>query len=447
MAASLLEPRGDAPVNPDALLVRAIGLRQLTATIFNYTVGSGIFALPAVVVAQLGGAAPLAYLLCALLMALVVLTFAEAGSRVSASGGPYAYVEAGLGPFAGFVAGVLNLLADVSAAGAVSMLLAGTFARLLGAAGPVSERLIVIVVVAGLAALNVRGVRHGTRLIEVATAAKLVPLLLFVVVGAFFVQPANLAWGTVPGARDVTRTAAVLIFAFTGIEAALQPSGEVRDAHRTVPRATMLALGAVTLLYLAVQLVALGVLGPALASDQVTPLATAAGRAAGAAGRALLLAGATISMFGWLSGSLMATPRGLFAFARDGFLPRRLAAVHPAFRTPHLAIATNAVLVLALALTGSFARLAVLSALATLGVYLLVALCVPALRRRGIRAEGAPFVLPGGATIPALAVLVILWITSQSVGARELVAFGVTLVAALVLWAVRARMSAVRPAP
>ena len=225
MAASLLEPRGDAPVNPDALLVRAIGLRQLTATIFNYTVGSGIFALPAVVVAQLGGAAPLAYLLCALLMALVVLTFAEAGSRVSASGGPYAYVEAGLGPFAGFVAGVLNLLADVSAAGAVSMLLAGTFARLLGAAGPVSERLIVIVVVAGLAALNVRGVRHGTRLIEVATAAKLIPLLLFVVVGAFFVQPANLAWGTVPGARDVTRTAAVLIFAFTGIEAALQPSG------------------------------------------------------------------------------------------------------------------------------------------------------------------------------------------------------------------------------
>jgi APA family basic amino acid/polyamine antiporter len=305
----------DRRANPDSLLVRGLGIRQLTATIFNHTVGSGIFVLPAFAVAQLGTAAPLAYLVCALVMLLVVLVFAEAGSRVTATGGPYAYVEIGLGPFFGFAAGILLAASQIAAAGAISMLLGQSLARLAGLTHPAWPGAIVLALVVTLAAVNIRGLAWGARVVEIFTAAKLVPLLFFVLAGVFFISPPNLHWATVPTVTQVATTTGTLIFAFTGIETALMPSGEVRDPTRTVPRAAMLALGAATLLYLSVQAVALGILGPALASDTVAPLATAAGKFAGRTGSAVLLAGASISMFGWLTGSILAGPRALFAMA------------------------------------------------------------------------------------------------------------------------------------
>ncbi len=330
--------------------MRALGVRQLTATIFNHTVGSGIFVLPAFAVVQLGSAAPVAYLVCAAVMALVVLMFAEAGSRVTITGGPYAYVEVGLGPFFGFAAGILLAVSQISAAGAIAMLLAESVARLLGLTGAGWPAAIVVLFVCGLAAVNIRGVSRGARVIEVFTAAKLVPLLFFVVVGAFFISPANLRWDALPAAGQVATTVGTLIFAFTGIETALMPSGEVKDPTRTVPRAAMLALGAATLLYLAVQAVGLGVLGTALGDDKVAPLASATATFAGSTGAALVLAGASVSMFGWLTGSILAGPRALFALARDGFLPHGLAAVHPRFHTPHVAILAYGVLAIAISL-------------------------------------------------------------------------------------------------
>ena len=277
------------------------------------------------------------------------------------------------------------------------------------------------------------------RVVETFTVAKLVPLLFFIVVGAFFVSPANLHWAAVPSAGKVASTAGTLIFAFTGIEGALLPSGEVRDPARTVPWAAMLALGCATLLYLAVQEVALGVMGPALADDTVAPLSSAAAAFAGRAGRTLLLVGATVSMFGWLTGSILAGPRGLFALARDGFLPRQVAAVHPRFRTPHVAIATYATLALVLALSGTFERLAVVSNLAALGLYFLCAIAAWVLRRRGVRGEGEPFRMPGGATVPVVACLLITWVVSQTITRREFVAFGIVLAASVVAYALRRR--------
>ncbi len=423
--------------DPDGLLVRGLGLRQLTANIFNYTVGSGIFVLPALVVAQLGPAAPLAYLLCALVMGLVVLVFAEAGSRVTVTGGPYAYVATALGPLPGLIAGALLTLVDVAAAGAVVTVLAGSLARLLGVSGAIWQAAFVIVFVAGLALVNIRGVRWGARVIEVSTLAKLAPLLFLVAVGAFFVVPARLSWPGLPAPREVAHTSGTLIFAFAGIEAALLPSGEVRDPARTIPRAAILALSFVTLLYLAVQAVALGVLGPALAGDKVAPLANVAGAFAGRAGATLLLAGASISMFGFLTGTLLAGPRGLFALARDGFLPRAVASVHPRFHTPYVAIALYGVLALALALSGTFETLAVLSNLAALGLYFLAAIAVWVLRRRGVRGEREPFRMPGGATVPVLACAAIAWIITQTITRPELIAFAVLLGACVVVYALR----------
>ena len=324
--------------NPDQLLVRGIGLRALTASIFNYTVGSGIFVLPALVVAQLGTAAPLAYLLCAAIMVLIVLIFAEAGSRVAATGGPYAYIETALGPLVGLIAGVLLTITDIAAAGAVSNVLGNSIARLLGWNAAFAPGLITATIIVGLAFVNVRGVKSGARLVEVSTVAKLIPLLLFVGVGVFFISPDNLAMDSVPPLKEITSTAGILFFAFAGIEAALLPSGEVRDSARNIPKAAIIALGITTLLYLSVQAVALGLLGPALADDRVAPLATAAQTFGGRPAFMLLLVGATVSMFGWMTGSMLAGPRGMFALARDGFLPRPIAKVHDRFRTPYIAM-------------------------------------------------------------------------------------------------------------
>ena len=428
-----------APDDPDRLLVRVLGVRQLTANIFNHTVGSGIFVLPAFAVLQLGSAAPVAYLVCAAVMALVVLMFAEAGSRVTITGGPYAYVEIGLGPFFGFAAGILLAVSQISAAGAIAMLLAESVARLLGLAGAGWPAAIVVLFVCGLAAVNIRGVSRGARVIEIFTAAKLVPLLFFVVVGAFFISPANLRWDALPAAGQVATTVGTLIFAFTGIETALMPGGEVRDPTRTVPRAAILALGGATLLYLAVQAVGLGVLGTALGDDTVAPLATAAGTFSGSKGAALVLAGASVSMFGWLTGSILAGPRALFALARDGFLPHRLAAVHPRFHTPHIAIAVYGVIAIAISLTSTYQQLAVLSNLASFGVYILGAFAVWRLRVRNVRTDKPPFLMPGGMTIPILACVAIGWIAVQTVTLREALALGGVFSLSLVVYLVRRR--------
>ena len=193
--------------------------------------------------------------------------------------------------------------------------------------------------------VNMRGVALGARLNAVATVAKLLPLLLIAVGGLFLVRGEHLTVAVWPSAADVARTSLLLVFAFAGVESALVPSGEVRDTARTVPRAIALAMLGTTALYIALQVSAQGILGDALGRAS-TPLADAAGAAFGGWARALLLAGAAISMFGYLGGMTLSVPRIVFALARDGYLPRALATVHPVHRTPHAAIVVQTVLAL-----------------------------------------------------------------------------------------------------
>src|SRR6185437_5548193 len=237
---------------------------------------------------------------------------------VSAPGGLYAYIETAFGPFSGFLSGVLFWCSQTVASAAVAMVFVGSLAALTPA----------------LAALNIRGVRSGISVGETLTAAKLLPLILLVVVGAFFVRPVNLQWSFTPTLSQVGSASLVLIFAFQGVENALTSSGEVINPSRTVLRAILLGLGAVSVLYIAIQLVAQGVLGPQLASNQTAPLVGVATRAFGSAGGALLAIAAAVSAFGYVSGDMLTTPRILFAFGRDGFLPARFGSVHPRHHTP-----------------------------------------------------------------------------------------------------------------
>src|SRR5436189_1525981 len=247
-------------------LQRVIGVRGLAAAIFNITVGAAIFVLPAHMAASLGAAAPLAYLVCAVATALVALCIAEAGSRVPQSGGPYAYVGTALGPFAGYLCGVLLWLGITLAMGAVSTVFADAALGLVpGLGAPLPRAVLLIAVITGLAIGNIRRPALGSHVSGIATFAKIVPLVAFVALGLSHVRAENLALGSFPSLSRLGESGLLLMFAFFGMESALQVSGEVRDAARAVPRAIALGVTGVGVLYIAVQLVAQGLLGSALA--------------------------------------------------------------------------------------------------------------------------------------------------------------------------------------
>jgi amino acid transporter len=438
MSSSVARPSADSQ------LVRALGTWLLTAAIVNITIGGGIFRIPASpeVTGRLGTAAPVAYVVCAIAMGLIVLCLAEAASRVAATGGPYAYVEVAFGPFVGYLIGVLLWLTGTVAFAAVATIFADNAARLAPSLGTSGARVaLLVMVIVLLAGANIVGVQTGARVNLASAIVKLVPLLLLIAGGLFAIDPANVRIVEMPAAAELSRGSIFLIFAFAGIETALVPSGEVRDHARTVPRAIFLAMGIVTVVYVLVQVVAQGILGAALIGSP-TPLADAAGRVFGPPGVALLSAGVVLSTLGYLSGMMLAVPRALFAFARDGFLPRAVAAVHPRFHTPHVAIAIQGIVVLTLALTSGFEGLALIATSATLLVYL--ACCVGAweLRRRDVRGTSEPFKVSGAVMVPVLACAVILYLLS-SVTLREWSVLAITVgvaVAAFVVTRARRRV-------
>lgn len=408
------QPDGAAEETSEGL-TRAIGTRGLALNIVNLVVGGGIFVLPGVLAAGLGPAAVIAYAVCAVAVALVFLCFAEAGSRVSRSGGAYAYIETAFGPFAGYISSLLLWFGwDVLSEAAISVALVDTVAAAVPALGsPVARALFTLLLLGGLAAVNVAGVRTGARFAALVTYAKLVPLLALVGFGLFAVRVEHLAIPEWPSLAGVGSGALVLIFAFGGAEIALNTGGEIRDPARTVPRGLAAGIGSVFVLYMAIHGVAQGVLGPELAAHVETPLAATAGRVMGAWGRSLLLAGAGLSIFGCLAADMLAGPRAVFAAARAGLLPSVLGRVHPTRRTPHVAILFYAALVCGFALSGTFKTLAVVSSGSVLLIYLGTSFAVLKLRRQGVRSGETVFVAPGGPLVPVLSVLVVLWLLSS----------------------------------
>lgn len=422
-------------------LQRVIGVRGLAAAIFNITVGAGIFVLPAHAAAQIGAAAPLAYLVCVVAIGLVALCFAEAGSRVPRSGGPYAYVEAALGPYLGYLCGVLLWLGITLAMAAVATVFADALSVLIpNLARPIPRAAVLGALLGSLALVNVRGAALGSRLSGVSTLAKLVPLVAFVVLGAPHVTHANLAIAALPPLGQVGGAGVLLMFAFFGMESALQISGEVTAPERTVPRAIGLGLLGIALLYISVQVVAQGVLGSTLAAPETAkaPLAAAAGQFAGHAGAQLILIGMIVSTFGFMTATMLSTPRTLFALAADGYLPRPLAAVHPQHHTPHAAIVVEAIVVCAIALTGSYVKLALIADVAILLVYFACAVAAARLRRLDFGSDRQPFRMPAGAVVPWLAAALITWLLVQATAQAWLLT-GAVLAAASVAFLARRR--------
>lgn len=415
-------------INKHENLLRTIGVFGLSSNIINVIIGSGIFVLPAIVASAMGASGVFAYLVCGLLIALIMLCFAEVGSKVTTTGGLYTYIETAFGKYAGFLSGNLYLATALLADAAVS----NALVNILAAAFPVFESEIVrviflFVVFFGLAFINILGVKQGIGLIKFLVIAKILPLLLLIVLGVPKISIANITIETFPGFEQLGATSLILFFAFIGGETGLNVSGEVKKPYKNIPKSIFIGITVVLVIYILIQLVTQGVLGDALA-DQKAPLAETARNVFGNTGFVILTAGAAVSMFGYLSGAILNTPRILYALSRDRVIPvKAFGTVHSKFKTPHLAILTYAAVGFIISALGSFETLAVIATGGILLQYLGVSLAVIKLRFTK-KSKPDEFKIPGGFTVPILSSGIIIFFLSKMTAAE---AIGTLVVTAL----------------
>jgi len=411
-------------------LVRGIHRWDLVALTINGIIGAGIFGLPKTVFALIDTYSLIAFVACALIVALIVLCFAEVGSRFTETGGPYLYARSVFGATVGFEIGWLMWLARLAAFAANCNLMVNYLGYFWGSATSSFWRpTIIISIVVVLTTINVVGVRQAAIVSNVFTIGKLLPIIIFVTVGLFFVSPGAYKFGAAPSGAAFSKSLLLLIYAFTGFEMAAIPAGEVNNPQRHLPRALLIALGVVATLYILIQIVCVGTL-PGLAQSN-KPLADAGATFLGAAGGALISAGAVISITGNLNILLLSGSRVPFAMAEQKELPSVVGRVHRRFATPYVSIVLTALVMLVMTLQSSFVAALTISAIARLVTYAATCLGLIILRRQ-TRAAPAEFHLPFGNVIATLSLILIVWLLANSTGKEALIAAAVAGVGLLI---------------
>jgi len=393
-------------------LIRGLRRWDLIAVAINGIIGAGIFRLPAEAYGKIGAYSLIAFVACALVVTLIVLCFAEVGSRYSESGGPYLYAREAFGPLIGFEVGWMMWLARLTAFAANLILFVDYLGFFWPAADSGLPRVAVItLVVAGLTAVNIIGIRDVALVTNLFTLAKLLPLLIFIGAGLFFLKPQGYSFATAPTYSAFSASVLVLVYAFTGFEMAAIPAGDVNDPQRDVPIAILTAIGVVAVLYILIQVVCIGTL-PELATSQ-RPLADASRHFLGAAGAAIVSGGVLLSIIPNLNVVMLAASRLPFAMAGRGELPRFLSRTHPRFHTPHFSIALTAVLMLVLTLSGTFIYAATISVITRLFAYAATCAALPVLRTKP---DASPplFQLKAGVAVSAVCLALIAWLLSNS---------------------------------
>jgi len=382
-------------------LRRELGKWDLTALGVNQVIGGAVFAVPASLALNLGTWSWIAVGVVGLLAMAVALNFAEAGSRFDGTGGPYLYTRAAFGRFLSFEVGWMVWVVRVTSWSSVVNVLVSAIGFYWPAVTTGLRRTAVISsVVLVIMALNIRGIKQSSIAVNALTIGKLTPLVLFILIGLPHVSLSSLRPDIPLTWQAISATALMLIFAFGGYEVIPVPAGEARDPKKAVPFAMIMTIVIVALVMTLAQAVALATL-PGLASSK-TPLADAAIIFMGVGGALMMTIGTMVSVAGNNVGAALSGSRSLFALAEQGDVPKIFGHIHRRFQTPDVAIVATCLCTLVLALTGGFAELAAISAIARLLVYAGTCASVLALRRQ----SRAPFTIPFGPVVPALALLV-----------------------------------------
>lgn len=389
-------------------LIRGISRWDLTAIAINTIIGAGIFALPANVSALIGSWSLLAFVFCALIIGLIVICFAEVSSRFQSTGGMYLYAKESFGTVVGFEVGWLYWVVRVATFAANCNLLLAYLSFFFPAANEGATRIVLIcLIVTGFAVINFLGVKQSTFFTNLFTVGKILPLIIFVAVGLFFVSPANFNFSISPDYAAFSGASLLLLYAFVGFEAAVIPAGESKNPKKDMPFALLLALGISTVLFILIQIVAIGTL-PELAQSK-KPLADSAGVFLGAFGATLIAAGAVVSILGNLNGGFLATTRIPFAMAEQKDLPDFFSKSHEKFKTPYISILITSIAILVLTIQSDFVKALTIATITRLIVYATTCLALPVLRNRE-DVPKAEFVAPFGVVAAILSLFLIAWL-------------------------------------
>ncbi len=383
-------------------LVRGITRIHLIGLLINNIIGAGILGLPSKTFALVGSYSLVTWLLCACPVIAIALCLSEVSTRFKDSGGPYLYARVAFGPTAAFITGWLRLLTTILAYATVCNLLIGYLSSLLPAVATGLGRFVAITVITlGLAIVLGRGLRQTVWMSTALTAGKVLLLLLFILVGAFFFDSSRLDWAPVPSVQNIGAAVLLSIFAFFGFESGSVASGEVANPERDQPIAIMVSVGVTTSLYLLVQLVCIGTLDSLATSSR--PVADAAISMIGAVGGIVMTVGAIPFLLGAMLTILIGSSRTLFAMGEQAQLPLPASSVHPRWRTPLVAIATTCTAAWVATLASSFTTAITIAVGTRVLSYVVVCAALPVLRRR-TDVPPARFVLPAGNFIAAIAI-------------------------------------------
>jgi APA family basic amino acid/polyamine antiporter len=393
-------------------LVRGISRWDLTAIVINTVIGTGIFLLPAKVSGLIGNYSLFAFLACALIVGLIVVCFAEVSSRFERTGGMYLYAREAFGSAVGFEVGWLYWVVRVTtfATNCNAMLIYIAF-FFPGANEGWFRIFLIENIILVIAAINIIGVRESTWMTNIFTVGKLLPLFVFAFLGVFFINPANFTFGEAPATGKFAEAVLVLIYAFAGFEAAVIPAGETKNPQKNMPFALLSALAFIAVLFILIQIVAIGTL-PGLATAE-RPLAEAAGNFLGSFGVSFILIGALVSVLGNLNGGFLTTSRIPFAMAEQRELPKVLAKTHEKFKTPYISIVLTSVVILIFTIQTSFVTALTIATITRLLVYASTCASLIVFRRRGEDAPPAKYVAPFGIVCAILSMVLIVWLLTR----------------------------------
>ncbi len=419
-------------------LKRELGILDVATNVVNICIASGIFLLPAIIAGILGNMSIVAYILCGIMFLMIALCYAEVGSRITASGGAYIYIEKAFGHYAGFLA---NTIFWLGTGIFVSAALINGIADMLSVAfpiftNPVYRALFFFVLFGCCCYINILGVKQGMIFIKIITVIKLVPLIILVVAGLFSIKAGNLTFGEFPSFKNIGAASLILFFAFSGGETALNISGEMKNPNRTGPLGLLIGVVSIVLFYSLIQLVSQGVLGADLVNHKEAPLAAVAFSLFGSTGSTILIICAVISIFGSFNSLILLFSRVMFAGAKDEYLPVILSKVHHQYATPYWAIIAFSFIGFMVSVSGGFKQLVVIATISLLLLYMGVALSLIKFRITKNEIAPASFKVPGGLIIPVTTIVIIAWFLFQSTF-NEIIATGIFITLTSVIYLLR----------
>ncbi|UQS83074.1 APC family permease [Bombilactobacillus thymidiniphilus] len=405
-----------------------LGFGSIILLGLNAIIGSGIFLLPNQVARLMGTASLLVIGFDAVLVISIALCFAQAATYFHQDGGPYLYAKSAFGGFVGFEVGFITWVICIIAQATMTAAFETELVTIFPAMHPF-KALIASAIIIILAMINLTGVQASKITINVVTISKLLPLILFIAIGIFFIRGQNFVPFFPHGhyqKGSFAPAAITMFYAFTGFEGMVLAAGDMKDATHNLPKAITLVISCVALIYALIQITTTGILGQQLAHNNV-PIQAAFQKITGPVGNDIVAAGTLLSTGGLMVTSSFITPRAGVALGEGGSLPRWFAKRNQA-NAPWVTIIISLSLTLILVWSGSFKFLVQISAISRFAQYLPTCLAVLVFAHTK-KLSPKQFHLKGGPIIPLLAIGVSLWLLIQVKWQQLILGLGALIVA------------------